>query len=87
MTYSLFEFVKERFEELIQEQPEITVIESTDIDKLKISDTQVSKSVFPFLLLIEMLCCLHLSLFFVLLEILCRSVVFAFIILVILVEE
>lgn len=42
MTYSLFEFVKERFEELIQEQPEQTVIESNDIDKLKISDTQVS---------------------------------------------
>lgn len=42
MTYSLFEFVKEKFEELIMEQPEQTVIESTDIDKLKISDTQVS---------------------------------------------
>lgn len=42
MTYSLFEFVKEKFEELILEQPDQTVIESTDIDKLTISDPQVS---------------------------------------------
>lgn len=36
MTYSLFEFVKEKFDELIKEQPEHE--ETPDVDKLCISD-------------------------------------------------
>lgn len=37
MTYSLFEFVKEKFDELIQEQPEEAVIDSNEIEKLTIT--------------------------------------------------
>lgn len=45
MTYSLFEFIKEKFDELIQEQPEHVVNESVvcDVDKMTINDPQVSK--------------------------------------------
>lgn len=38
MTYSLFEFVKEKFDELIQEQPENPI--ETEVDKLCISQEQ-----------------------------------------------
>ncbi|XP_065156017.1 RWD domain-containing protein 4 [Atheta coriaria] len=45
MTYSLFEFIKEKFDELIQEQPEHVVNESVvcDVDKMTINDPQESK--------------------------------------------
>lgn len=48
MTYSLFEFVKERFEELIQDQPEEIVERVTTDDEISdVSEIQVMK---PFLL-------------------------------------
>lgn len=37
MTYSLFEFVKEKFDELIQDQPEKAVIDTDEIEKLTIT--------------------------------------------------
>lgn len=47
MTYSLFEFVKEKFEELIEQQPEGSN-EKLDIDKLSITD-QEPQQVFLFI--------------------------------------
>lgn len=38
MTYSLFEFIKEKFDELIEEQPEEP--EKLEVDKLCISEEQ-----------------------------------------------
>lgn len=38
MTYSLFEFIKEKFDELIEEQPENPV--DIEVDKLCISEEQ-----------------------------------------------
>lgn len=40
MTYSLFEYVKEKYEELINEMPEEIREVRTDIEKLEISNTQ-----------------------------------------------
>ncbi|KAJ8967504.1 hypothetical protein NQ314_002819 [Rhamnusium bicolor] len=40
MTYSLFEFVKEKFDELIEEQPE-HVAEKLDMDKLTVFDQEL----------------------------------------------
>lgn len=43
MTYSLFEFVKEKFEELIQDQPEEIVEQAvTDEELSEVSEIQVS---------------------------------------------
>lgn len=43
MTYSLFEFVKEKFEELIQDQPEdIVDLGDDDEDNLDAADDQVN---------------------------------------------
>lgn len=39
MTYSLFEFVKEKFEELIEQQPD-EISERLDVDKLCISEQE-----------------------------------------------
>ncbi|KAL3269199.1 hypothetical protein HHI36_008281 [Cryptolaemus montrouzieri] len=44
MTYSLFEFVKEKFDEIIKDQPE-QVIDSSLIDKLTISNDNESEDV------------------------------------------
>lgn len=41
MTYSLFEFIKEKFDELISDQPDDCIVEQ-DIEKLEICETQVS---------------------------------------------
>lgn len=42
MTYSLFEFVKERFDELIQEQPEDVVDENTT-KEIDVCETQLNE--------------------------------------------
>ncbi|KAK9681102.1 RWD domain [Popillia japonica] len=39
MTYSLFEFIKEKFDELISDQPDDCIVEQ-DIEKLEICETQ-----------------------------------------------
>ncbi|KAJ8944047.1 hypothetical protein NQ318_016245 [Aromia moschata] len=44
MTYSLFEFVKEKFDELIEEQPE-HVSEKLEVDKLCISDQEPQQEI------------------------------------------
>jgi hypothetical protein len=42
MTYTLFEFVKEKLEELLAGQPESFISDVTDsVDRITISDTQV----------------------------------------------
>lgn len=40
MTYSLFEFIKEKFDDLLKEQPE--VIDNMEIERLTIMEPQVS---------------------------------------------
>lgn len=44
MTYSLFECLKEKFEELIEEMPEEVAEVKTDMDKLVLSDPQNQES-------------------------------------------
>lgn len=43
MTYSLFEFLKEKFDNLIEEQPEVTI--DGDVEKLCISDQTPTQAI------------------------------------------
>lgn len=43
MTYSLFEYVKEQFDELIQEQPENIVDSKIELEKLVLSESNVQE--------------------------------------------
>lgn len=45
MTYSLFEFVKEKFDELIADQPEVNV-ETSALENLQITQPQVIWKIF-----------------------------------------
>lgn len=43
MTYSLFEFLKEKFDDLIDEQPEVAI--DGDVEKLCLSDQTPSQAI------------------------------------------